>query len=163
MKKLKEYSFLLIGVSFSLASCEVANHIENDNLDNKPGDDEELIVEIIIESNATYATDLEVNINSRNDPQSIIEPTIEVPYSEKFKISTDTMFPITSTNVKASVGEDGDEISCKILYDNAEVATHTSKGTFATAACENKFIDNILSSKSGNLADSLQSPASFHD
>lgn len=161
MKKLKKYSFLLIGVSFSLVSCEGATHIENDNLDSSTGDDEELTVEIIIESNATYVTDLEVNVNSRNDPQSIIEPTIEVPYSEKFIISTDTMFPITSTSVKASVGEDGDEISCKILYDNTEVATHISKGTFATAVCENKFIDNILSSKTGKIPAGLQSQKSL--
>ncbi|TSB47811.1 hypothetical protein [Alkalicoccobacillus porphyridii] len=163
MIKLKWFPFLLIGVSISLISCEVANDAENDNLNSETEEYEELSIEIIIESNATYATDLEVNVNSRKDPQSIIEPTIEVPYSEKFIISTDTMFPITSTNVKASVGEDGDEISCKIVYDDTVVATHSSKGKFATVLCENKFIDNILSFKVGHLGTRLQNPASLHD
>ncbi|BAD62752.1 hypothetical protein ABC0209 [Shouchella clausii KSM-K16] len=142
MKKTKRLYFLLICVSTSLASCGVVENKDNSSPNNE---NEELIIEVIIESNASYASDLEVEINSRNSPQTVNELSIEVPYSKTFVIPTDAAFPISSTKVKATAGEDGDRISCKILYDEIEVATHDSEGELATAVCENKFIDNILS------------------
>ncbi|RQW22346.1 hypothetical protein EH196_00565 [Bacillus sp. C1-1] len=140
--KSKLLSFLLISVSITLASCKVAEQEEDSS---QPIENEGLIIEVLIESDASYASELEVDINSRNDPQTVTEASIEIPYSKTFVISTDTAFPISSTTVKATAGEEGDWISCKILYDGKEVATHHSEGTSATAACENKFIDNILS------------------
>src|SRR6476620_11947905 len=110
--KSKLLSFLLISVSMTLASCKVAKQEEDSS---QPIENEGLIIEVIIESDASYASELEVDITSRNDPQTVTETAIEIPYSKTFVISTDTAFPISSTTVKATAGEDGDWISCKIL------------------------------------------------
>lgn len=95
----------------------------------------EITVEIIIESDGDSVNNLEVEINSRKNPQSVYFDSIEVPYREEFTVSSDMMFPLTSTRARASVG-DGSEVSCTILYNGEEVATHQSKGDAGRAYCE---------------------------
>jgi len=97
--------------------------------------EEEITVEVIIESDGDSVNNLGVEINSRKNPQSVYFDSIEVPYREAFTVSTDMMFPLTSTRAWASVG-DGSEVSCTILYNGEEVATHQSKGDAGRAYCE---------------------------
>ncbi len=99
----------------------------------------EMIVEVIVESDGDTVNDLEVEVNTRKNPESVYFDSVEVPYREEFSVSKDVFIPLTSTRVVASVADHANEVSCTILYDGEEVATHRSQGNSGKTICEKKF------------------------
>lgn len=99
----------------------------------------EIVVEVIVESDGDTVNDLEVEVNARKNPESVYFDSVEVPYREEFFVSKDAFIPLTSTRVVASVADKANEVSCTILYDGEEVATHQSQGNSGKAICEKKF------------------------
>lgn len=99
----------------------------------------EIIVEVIVESDADTVNDLEVEVNARKNPESVYFDSVEVPYRVEFSVSKDASIPLTSTRVVASVADNAKEVSCTILYDGEEVATHRSQGNSGRAICEKSF------------------------
>jgi|SRR5690625_2876435 len=99
----------------------------------------EIIVEVIVESDGETVSDLEVEVNARKNPESVYFDSVEVPYKEEFSVSKDAFIPLTSTRVVASVADNANEVSCTILYDGEEVVTHQSQGNNGKAICEKKF------------------------
>ncbi|XID93369.1 hypothetical protein ACF3MZ_02190 [Paenibacillaceae bacterium WGS1546] len=135
---------LLIGVWLMLSACGIAK----DTIDGMTGeeskeemgkDSDVIIVEVVIESDGDSATDLEVDINARKNPESVYFDSIDVPYREEFAVSKDAFIPLTSTLVKAEKADDASWISCTILYDGEVVANHRSRGDRAQAVCEKAF------------------------
>lgn len=99
----------------------------------------EIMVEVIVESDGDTVNDLEVEVIARKNPESVSFDSVEVPYNKEFSVSTDAFIPLTSTRVEASVADNANEVSCTILYDGEEVATHKSQGNNGKAICEKKF------------------------
>src|SRR5690625_1768915 len=115
------------------------NSSENAQEQSEEKQSNEIIVEVIVESDGDTVNDLEVEINARKNPESVSFDSVEVPYNEEFSVSTDAFIPLTSTRVEASVADNANEVSCTILYDGEEVATHQSQGNNGKAICEKKF------------------------
>ena len=135
---------LLTGLMFLCAACGIARDttggIQSEEAQQELGNESEaIIVEVIVESDASVATDLEVEIHARKHPESVAYDSINLPYREAFAVPKDTFIPLTSTRVKAALDEEGSWISCTILYDGEVVATHRSRGDGAEAVCEKAF------------------------
>ena len=96
-------------------------------------------VEVIVESDSDSASRFKAKINARKNPQSASYDTIDLPYRETFEVSKDAFIPLPSVRLQADAAENADWISCTILYDGEEVATHLSRGDAAQAVCEKKF------------------------
>lgn len=97
-----------------------------------------ILVTVEIDSDAPTATDLAVNINSPSSPQSLYEDEVQVPLTHDFTVSTDAFFPLRGTTVEVDAGPGATFVSCRILVDGEEVATHRSEGSGATATCERR-------------------------
>lgn len=146
--KLNQLNYLgifLAATLIMLSSCGVIKDTYEGMTDKEKTGDQieeqsnEMIVEIIVESDSEIVNDLEVEINARKNPESIYFDSVEVPYREVFSVSKDVFIPLTSTRVEASVADHANEVSCTILYDGEEVATHQSQGNNGKAVCEKKF------------------------
>lgn len=96
-------------------------------------------VEVIVESDSDSASRFKAEINARKNPQSASYHTIDLPYRETFEVSKDAFIPLPSVRLQADAAENADWISCTILYDGEEVATHLSRGDAPQAVCEKKF------------------------
>lgn len=112
---------------------------ENAEVQSEEKQTNEIIVEVIVESDGDTVNDLEIEVNARKNPESVYFDSVEVPYKEEFSVSKDAFIPLTSTRVVASVSDNANEVSCTILYDGEEVATHQSQGNSGKAICEKKF------------------------
>lgn len=97
-----------------------------------------IVVTVQVDSDGTTATDLAVEINSPSSPQSLHEDSVPVPFSHDFTVSTDAFFPLRGTTVEVHPAPDATFVSCRILVDGEEVATHHSEGSGATATCERR-------------------------
>ncbi|WP_454114982.1 hypothetical protein [Microbacterium lacticum] len=97
-----------------------------------------IVVTVEVDSDGTTATDLAVEINSPSSPQSLYEDSVPVPFSHDFTVSTDAFFPLRGTTVEVHAAPDATFVSCRILVDGEEVATHRSEGSGATATCERR-------------------------
>ncbi len=75
----------------------------------------EIIGDIIVESGGDTVNDLEVEVNARQNPESVYFDSVEVPYRKEFSVSKDAFIPLTSTRVVASVADHASEVSCTIL------------------------------------------------
>ncbi|MDO3410558.1 hypothetical protein QWJ34_12370 [Saccharibacillus sp. CPCC 101409] len=102
-------------------------------------DSDDILVEVVVESDGSTAADLEVDVNARENPESVVLDSVEVPYRETFAVSKNVFIPLTSTHVRAKAAGDASWISCTILYDEEVVATHKARGDHAEAACEKVF------------------------
>ncbi|CAM4162889.1 hypothetical protein [Saccharibacillus endophyticus] len=113
----------------------------HDNVSKQPGSnsDDFITVEVIVESDRDSASGFKTEINARKNPQSASYDTIELPYRETFEVSKDAFIPLPSVRLQADAADDAEWISCTILYDGEEVATHLSRGDGAQAVCEKKF------------------------
>jgi len=98
-----------------------------------------ITVEVIVESDRDSASGFKTEINARKNPQSASYDTIELPYRETFEVSKDAFIPLPSVRLQADAAAGAEWISCTILYDGEEVATHLARGDGAQAACEKKF------------------------
>lgn len=138
-------SLLLSGLLIIFSACGMTKDTMNDELDreelkqNTALDSNEIIVEVLVESDINSVTDLEVEVNARKNPESIYWDTIEVPYQERFVIPKDTFIPLISTHVRARANDSANWVSCSIKYDGELVASHKSQGNGAKAVCEKKF------------------------
>ena len=134
---------MAIGILSILSACGTIMDTSDRITSEKDTDDENqsdaIIVEVIVESDGDSVVDLEVEINARKNPESVYFDSMEVPYREEFTIPKDVPIPLTSTRVEASVADDGSEVSCTILYNGEEVATHRSQGNGGRAICEKSF------------------------
>ncbi|WP_020620758.1 hypothetical protein [Paenibacillus daejeonensis] len=135
---------LLTGLMIFCSACGVARDttegIESEGAHQELGNKSEaIIVEVLVESDAAVATDLEVEVHARKHPESVAYDSITLPYREEFAVPKDTFIPLTSTRVTAALDEDGSWISCTISYDGEVVATHRSRGDGAKAVCEKAF------------------------
>ena len=134
---------MAIGILSILSACGTITDTSDKITGEKYTDDENqsdaIIVEIIVESDGDSVVDLEVEINARKNPESVNFDSIEVPYRVEFTVPKDVPIPLTSTRVEASMADDGSEVSCTILYDGKEVATHRSQGDSGRAICEKTF------------------------
>lgn len=119
--------------------AEQASRQEEGLTDNENSPDDIIAVEVIVESDRDSASDFKTDINARKNPQSAAYDTIELPYRETFEVSKDAFIPLPSVRLQADAADDAEWISCKILYDGEEVATHISRGDNARAVCEKKF------------------------
>lgn len=97
-----------------------------------------IVVTVEIDSDGTTARDIAVEINSPSSPQSLYEDSVPVPFSRDFTVSTDAFFPLRGTTVEVHAAPDATFVSCRILVDGEEVATHRSEGSGATATCERR-------------------------
>jgi hypothetical protein len=102
------------------------------------GGSESTTVEILFESDAPTLNDLTIEIGSKNNPISVNEQDISLPYKRTFHIPGDTFIPLNFTRASASKPKEGNFIKCIIKYNNQEVASHYSEGPGATASCEKK-------------------------
>ncbi len=100
--------------------------------------DGSILVTVEIDSDAPTATDLDVNITSPSSPQSLHEDEVQVPFTHDFAVSTDAFFPLRGTTVEVHAGPSATFVSCRILVDSEEVATHRSEGSGAIATCERR-------------------------
>ncbi|MEJ8306394.1 hypothetical protein [Saccharibacillus sacchari] len=96
-------------------------------------------VEVIVESDSDSASHFKAEINARKNPQSASYDTIDLPYRQTFEVSKNAFIPLPSVRLQADAAENADWISCTILYDGEEVATHLSRGNAAQAVCEKNF------------------------
>ncbi|MDT0122925.1 hypothetical protein Q9R46_09750 [Paenibacillus sp. RRE4] len=113
------------------------NHEESKQ--NTAHDSDGIVVEVLVESDVNSASDLEVEINARKNPESVYWDAIEVPYQERFVIPKDTFIPLLSTHVRVKANDSASWVSCSIKYDGELVASHKSRGSGAKAVCEKKF------------------------
>jgi len=100
--------------------------------------DGSIVVTVEIDSDGSTATDLAVEITSPRSPQSLYEDSTPVPFSRDFTVSTDAFFPLRGTTVQVHAAPDATFVTCRILIDGEEVATHRSEGSRATATCERR-------------------------
>lgn len=127
------------GILSVLSACGTIMDTSDRIAGEKDTDDENQSDAIIVESDGDSVVNLEVEINARKNPESVYFDSIEVPYREEFTVPKDVPIPLTSTRVEASVADDGSEVSCTILYNGEEVATHRSQGNGGRAICEKSF------------------------
>ncbi|MCT1903591.1 hypothetical protein [Oceanobacillus sojae] len=99
---------------------------------------EEVLVEVMVDSDSDYISDLTIELNTREHPESIYYESVEAPYQEEFAVSSDVPFPLTSVRVEAEASDEASEITCLILYNGEEVASHHSRGDNPRAVCEKK-------------------------
>lgn len=134
---------MVLGILSILSACGTIMDPSNRITGEKDTDDENqsdaIIVEVIVESDGDSVVDLEVEVNARKNPESVYFDSVEVPYRVEFSVSKDAFIPLTSTRVVASVADNAKEVSCTILYDGEEVATHRSQGNSGRAICEKSF------------------------
>ncbi|MEI2279684.1 hypothetical protein [Paenibacillus polysaccharolyticus] len=136
---------LLSGLLIIFSACGMTEDVVNDELDrekskqNTAHESDGIVVEVLVESDVNSASDLEVEINARKNPESVYWDTIEVPYKDRFVIPKDTFIPLLSTHVRAKADDSASWISCSIWYDGELVASHKSRGSDAKAVCEKKF------------------------
>ncbi|SCY05517.1 hypothetical protein SAMN05720606_102199 [Paenibacillus polysaccharolyticus] len=137
--------FLLSGLIMLFTVCgmtaeDTVNELHHEeSKQNTAHDSDGIVVEVLVESDVNSASDLEVEINARKNPESVYWDTIEVPYQERFVIPKDTFIPLISTHVRAKADDSASWISCSIKYDGELVASHKSRGSDAKAVCEKKF------------------------
>jgi hypothetical protein len=103
-----------------------------------PTVDGSIVITVEIDSDGTTATDLAVEINSPSSPQSLYEESVQIPFSGNFTVSTNAFFPLRGTTVEVYAAPDATFVTCRILVDSEEVATHRSEGSGATANCERR-------------------------
>lgn len=150
LSRLNYLVLLFAGILIILTSCGVIKDTyegmtgkektgENAEEQSEDKQTNEIMVEVIVESDGDTVNDLEIEVNARKNPESVYFDSVEVPYREDFSISKDAFIPLTSTRVVASVSDNANEVSCTILYDGEEVATHQSQGNSGKAICEKKF------------------------
>ncbi|KAA8786867.1 hypothetical protein ABIE27_002849 [Paenibacillus sp. 4624] len=136
---------LLSGLLIIFSACGMTAEDTLNELDrekskqNTAHDSEGIVVEVLVESDVNSASDLEVKINARKNPESVYWDTIEVPYKDRFVIPKDTFIPLLSTYVRAKANDSASWVSCSIWYDGELVASHKSRGSGAKAVCEKKF------------------------
>ncbi|MGO4528021.1 hypothetical protein AB4Z30_02980 [Paenibacillus sp. 2TAF8] len=136
---------LLSGLLIIFSACGMRAEDPVNELDreeskqNTANDSDGIVVEVLVESDVNSASDLEVEINARKNPESVYWDTIEVPYKDKFIIPKDTFIPLLSTHVRVKADDSASWVSCSIWYDGELVASHKSRGSDAKAVCEKKF------------------------
>lgn len=136
--------FAALGMFILLSACGVIKDTyegltgQTEQEDKAENQSEDILVEVIVDSDSDSISDLAIELNTRKHPESIYYESVEAPYQEEFTVSTDVPFPLTSVRVEAEASDEASEITCLILYNGEEVASHHSHGDNSRAVCKKK-------------------------
>lgn len=112
-------------------------HNENpEQLQSDQTANEDLLVEVTVESDAPSTGELTIEIDSPRNSQSLGEDSVDVPFKHDFAISTDVAFPLRNSRVEVDAGPDATYIECIITVNGDVVSTHRAEGATASAICD---------------------------
>lgn len=95
-----------------------------------------ILVEVSIDSDASTASNVQIDIDARQDAQSVSLDIVDTPYQREFTVPGDMPFPLKGTRVEAHAIDGATYVTCVISYNGKEVATHRAEGDQASAVCE---------------------------
>lgn len=120
-------------VSVALVSCSALPSSKDGSSPSSPAG--VMLVEIAIGSDVGTASQVQVDIDAREDSQRIDEQNVSLPFADQIEVSTRVPFPLKGVTVKATGASGAGWIECQVSLDGEVISEGRAEGSGATAMC----------------------------
>lgn len=94
-----------------------------------------MLVEVAIRSDVDTAAQVDIDVDTIDDPQRVEDENVTLPFAEQFDVSTAKPFPLRGVTVEATATPDARWIECEVSLDGDVIAKDRAEGPGATATC----------------------------